>query len=226
MEIKESLYPVLPDLGTKKSAPTLSAISSTVVLDEKSDVSEKSGHIYRLQKISEVQQKLQDEARARSDLSKKYHKGLKMVNVTDGFLAAASTGMGVAGLTILPTIAAIPLVIGLEIGSIFTGALGLIGSQVAKILTKKCEKHEKIRILASAKINTINDHISKALIDDKVTDEEYQLILSEYQKYLHMKEEIRTNSVVNFDTNLLQKAKNDALEEFQKIYDNRLRLKK
>ena len=41
-----------------------------------------------------------------------------------------------------------------------------------------------------------------------------------------MKEEIRTNNVVNFDANLLEKAKNDALEEFKKIYDNRLRFKK
>ena len=124
--------------------------------------------------------------------------------------------MGTAGLAILPTIAAIPVVVGLEIASLFTGALSLLGNNVAKILTKKCDKHEKIKILALSKINTINDHISKALIDDKVTDAEYQLILSEYQKYLHMKEEIRTNSVINYDLDpkLLEKAINDTREEF------------
>ena len=47
----------------------------------------------------------------------------------------------------------------------------------------KAEKHEKIKMLAGAKLNTINDHISKALKDEKISDEEYSLILSESAKF-------------------------------------------
>ena len=56
----------------------------------------------------------------------------------------------------------------------------------------KAEKHEKIKTIASAKLDTISSHISKALSDNKVTDEEFRLILEELEKYKVMKEEVRT----------------------------------
>ena len=56
----------------------------------------------------------------------------------------------------------------------------------------KAEKHEKIKMLASAKLNTINDHISKALKYETILDEEYSLSLSESTKFRQMKEEIRS----------------------------------
>ena len=46
-----------------------------------------------------------------------------------------------------------------------------------KSLTCKAEKHEKIKTIASTKLNTIASHISKALSDNKVADEEFQLFL-------------------------------------------------
>ena len=49
------------------------------------------------------------------------------------------------------------------------------------------EKHETIKTIASAKLGTISSHISKALSDNKVTDEEFRLILEELEKYKVMK---------------------------------------
>ena len=48
-----------------------------------------------------------------------------------------------------------------------------------------------IRGLAESKLNTIADRISVALNDDKITEEEFRLILSEVDKYSQMKAEIR-----------------------------------
>jgi hypothetical protein len=48
----------------------------------------------------------------------------------------------------------------------------------------KAEKHKKIKTLADAKLNTISDHISKALKDDVVSGEEYSLILSELESLI------------------------------------------
>ena len=48
-----------------------------------------------------------------------------------------------------------------------------------------------IRDLAESKLNTIADRISVALNDNKITDEEFRLILSEVDKYNQMKTEIR-----------------------------------
>ena len=61
----------------------------------------------------------------------------------------------------------------------FTGFLSIIGKYSLKKSPSKAEKHEKIKRIASAKLDTIASHISKALNDNKVTDEEFQLILEE-----------------------------------------------
>ena len=45
-------------------------------------------------------------------------------------------------------------------------------------------------MLASAKLDTIASHISKALMDDHISDEEFKQITEELNKYKAMKEEI------------------------------------
>ena len=44
-------------------------------------------------------------------------------------------------------------------------------------------KHDLIRSLAESKLYTIADRLSVALNDDKITEEEFRLILSEVDKY-------------------------------------------
>ena len=79
------------------------------------------------------------------------------------------------------------------------GLLSIIGTAVNKKMMLKAEKHEKIKMLAGAKLNTINDHISKALKEEKISDEEYSLILSESAKFEQMKEEIRSKIKVEME---------------------------
>ena len=62
---------------------------------------------------------------------------------------------------------------------------------VGRRLQAKARKHNFIRCLAESKINTIADRISVALNDDKISEEEFRLILSEVDKYNQMKVEIR-----------------------------------
>ena len=57
-------------------------------------------------------------------------------------------------------------------------------------LQAKAKKHNQFRVLADSKLNTNSDHISAALADGKISDEEFRLILSEVDKYNQMKEEI------------------------------------
>jgi len=52
------------------------------------------------------------------------------------------------------------------------------------------EKHEKLKILAETKLNTIRSYISKALQDVTVSNDEYLLILSQYEGFYIIKEEI------------------------------------
>ena len=62
---------------------------------------------------------------------------------------------------------------------------------VGRRLQVKARKHDLIRGLAESKLNTIADRSSVALNENKITDEEFRLILSEVDKYNQMKAEIR-----------------------------------
>jgi len=75
-----------------------------------------------------------------------------------------------------------------------TGVAGLqdaAGVVVSRRCSRKVAKHEAVRILASSKLNTVHSHISKALEDCKISDDEYKLVLDEVEKYRAMKEELR-----------------------------------
>ena len=59
------------------------------------------------------------------------------------------------------------------------GLLGVIGNQLTKRLRLEPEKHEKIRILAEAKLDMSIDMTFKTLIDNNISYEEYSTMLNE-----------------------------------------------
>ena len=54
----------------------------------------------------------------------------------------------------------------------------------------KQKKHEKIRLLAQTKLKSIQDIISKALTDGRVSDLEFERILSKLERYRTLKQEL------------------------------------
>ena len=136
----------------------------------------------------EIQRDIKDERERRAALTKKYHRASNIINRINYALITASVGLEVAGIALLNTVVAVPLAIVTEGAGLAVGLLTIISTAVNKKLTLKVEKHEKIKILAGAKLNTINDHTAKALNDEKISDEEYSLILSENAKFEQMKE--------------------------------------
>ena len=155
---------------------------------------EDQGQGYRLQKISEIQAFLEKEVEERGKLSKKYFRAAKIVDSVDTVLITLTIGAGAGGIGLLSTIVAAPTVIAIEGVALFTGLLSIIGKYNVNWSTSKAEKHEKIKTIASTKLNTISSHISKALTDNEITDDEFRLILEELEKYKVMKEEIRTKT--------------------------------
>ena len=102
---------------------------------------------------------------------------------TNTALIAASTGMGVSGAAILSTIVAIPMTVGLEIGAVVCGVGGVISKFISRRLSVKARKHDSIRVLCMSKLNTISSLVSTALIDGKISDEEFKLIMDEIGKF-------------------------------------------
>ena len=155
----------------------------------------------------------------REALSKKYFRAARIVENVDTVLMMITLGGAAGGVALLSTMIAAPAVIAIGV-ALFTGFLSIIGKYSVKKSTSKAEKHEKIKTIASAKLDTIASHISKALSDNKVTDEEFRLILEELEKYKVMKKEVRSKTkkklATETDKTLIERGRQEALESFQK----------
>ena len=112
----------------------------------------------------------------------------------DNCLGVTAIGLGITGVGLLSTIVAAPAVIGMEAASIVMGFLRVVGNRGIKKMSLKIEKHEKIAMLAVSVLNTISSLISKALSDEFISDEEYSLILLEFETFTRMKECLRIKS--------------------------------
>ena len=150
-----------------------------------------SGETLRLQHVAEVRFRLEKEWDFRSSMYRKYRRGANVADGIDTALSVTSVGLAASGVGLLSTIIAAPVAIGLQAGTIMCGLLGVGGKLEGRRLQAKARKHGLIRGLAESKLNTIADRISVALNDDKITEEEFRLILSEIDKYNQMKAEIR-----------------------------------
>ena len=89
----------------------------------------------------------------------------------------------------------------LEALVLFCGVVSVITGEAGKNVSRKVTKHEKTVSVCESKINSLKDRISKALADDRISDEEFENILAEMSKYHELKKDIR----VGFKKNKVKK---------------------
>ena len=209
--MKEKIYPTLPTIREQPTAPVVNGGS-----DDR-------GHSYRLKVISDIQKFFEEEINKRDSFSKKYFRMAKIVNMVDNGLIIITIGAEGTGAVLLSTGVGAPFALALGISGVVTGAISLIGNIFSKKATTKAEKHLKIKTLATAKLDTIASHISKALMDDYISDEEFKLIMDEMNKYKAMKEEIRNNTKKILKTeeeeSLIERGRQEARESFRKLVE-------
>ena len=212
-EMKEKIYPTLPVIRESPSAPDI----------ELTEMENEGAHSYRLKVITDVQKYLEEEITKRENFSKKYFRISRVINSVDSVLISISLGAGITGAVLLSTVVAAPVVLGLEISAGAIGLISLIGNVVSKKTAIKAEKHLKIKMLASAKLDTIKTHVSKALVDDHITNDEFNLIMEELNKYKAMKEEIRNNSKKKLkeeeEESLIERGRQEARESFRRLVE-------
>ena len=210
-EMKEKIYPELPTIRENPSAPVVNGGA-----DDR-------GHSYRLNIIREIQAFLEEEINKREAFSKKYFRIAKVVNMVDNALITITIGAEGTGAILLATGVGAPFALALGISGAVTGAVSLIGNIFSKKATTKAEKHLKIKTLAIAKLDTITTHISKALTDNFISDEEFKLIMEEMDKYKALKEEIRNNTKKKLKTeeeeSLIEKGRQEARESFRRLVE-------
>ena len=211
-EMKDKIYPELPSIRENPSAPP-------VVNGGADD----RGHSYRLNIIRDVQNFLEEEIKKRDAFSKKYFRIAKVVNMVDNGLITITIGAEGTGAVLLATGVGAPFALVLGISGVVTGAISLIGNIFSKKATTKAEKHLKIKTLAMAKLDTIASHVSKAMMDDFINDEEFKLIMEEMNKYKALKEEVRNNTKKKLKTeeeeSLIEKGRQEARESFRKLVE-------
>ena len=210
-EMKDKVYPELPTIRENPSAPVVNGGA-----DDR-------GHSYRLNIIREVQNFLEEEIKKREAFSKKYFRIANIVNIVDNALIITTIGAEGTGAVLLATGVGAPFALALGISGAITGGISLIGNIFSKKATTKAEKHLKIRTLAAAKLDTITTHISKALIDDFISNEEFNLIMEEMNKYKALKEEVRSNTKKKLKTeeeeSLIEKGRQEARESFRRLVE-------
>ena len=211
-EMKEKIYPTLPTIREQPSAPN--------VVNGGSD---DRGHSYRLKVINDVSKFLEEEINKRDAFSKKYFRISKIVNMVDNALIVVTIGAEGTGAVLLSTGVGVPFALALGISGVVTGALSLFGNILSKKTTTKAEKHLKIKTLAMAKLDTVATYVSKALMDDFISNEEFNLIIEEMKKYKALKEEIRSNTKKKIKTeeeeSLIERGRQEARESFRKLVE-------
>ena len=211
-EIKEKIYPELPTIREQPTAPN--------VVNGGAD---NRGHSYRLNVIRDIQKFFEEEIKQREAFSKKYFRIAKVVNMIDNGLITITIGAEGVGAILFATGAGAPFALALGISGAATGLISLIGNIFSKKATTKAEKHLKIKTLATAKLDTIASHVSKALMDDFVSPDEFNLVMEEMNKYKTLKEEVRTNTKKKLkmeeEESLIEKGRQEARESFRRLVE-------
>ena len=209
-ELTDKLYPSLPTIREDPTAPP-------VVNGGTDD----RGHSYRLKYIQDVQRYFEEEIKNREAFSKKYFRIAKVVTIVDNGLITVAIGAGVTGAALLSTGVGAPFGIALEVVGASTGLITLLGSIFSRKAIFKAIKHREIKRLAASKLDTIASHISKALMDDFISPDEFNLILEEMNKYKTLKEEIRSNTKKKLkkeeEESLINKGREEAKKDFRRI---------
>ena len=146
----------------------------------------KDGKTFRLQQSCRVLEKAKHYASVR----KKYKKYnfLSRISTSIGTLSFCLSGSGVG--TAFSGVG-LPLAASLGGLGLICGVASVIAAASAKKVSRKVTKHEKTVSVCESKINSLKDRISKALADDRLSDEEFNNILTEMAKYHEMKKDIR-----------------------------------
>ena len=210
-DTKPKIYPTLPTIRENPSAPVVNGGA-----DDR-------GHGYRLNIIRELQAFLEEEIKKREAFSKKYFRIANIVNIVDNALIITTIGAEGTGAILLATGVGAPFALALGISGAVTGGISLIGNIFSKKATTKAEKHLKIKTLAVAKLDTITTHVSKALLDNYISNEEFNLIMEETNKYKTMKEEVRSNTKKKLknedEESLIEKGRQEARESFRRLVE-------
>ena len=157
---------------------------------------------FRLNKINEIKDYLIAEIRERELISKNLCKYIASLEDFDKSLNVLSILSGSISIASFASIIVVPAgIIGASCSFTFSITSGYI-KRVLKTIRNKKKKHNKIVMLARSKLNSIENEISEALMDNEISHEDFEIIIAEEKKYQELKESIR---MMNSQRSMLRK---------------------
>ena len=151
---------------------------------------------FRLNKINEIKNYFLAEIKGRELISKNLSKYIASLNYFDKSLNVLSISRGSISIASFATLTeASAGIIGASCGFTFSITSGFV-KKFLKTMRNKKEKHDKIVMLARSKLNNIESKISKALMDNKISHEDFETIINEEKKYRELKESIKTMNII------------------------------
>ena len=161
----------------------------------------KDGNAFRLQQSCWVLENLEKEAKHYASVRKKYKRCYNLLSRTSTSTGTLSFCLSGSGVGTAFSGVGLPLAASLGGLGLVCGVVSVITGEAGKKVSRKVTKHEKTVSVCESKINSLKDRISKALADDRISDEEFENILAEMSKYHELKKDIR----VGFKNNKVKK---------------------
>ena len=182
---------------------------------------------FRLNKINKIKYYFLAKIRERELISKnliKYIASLDYFDKSLNFLFILSSSISIASFA---SVIGVPAgIIGASCSFTFSITSGLIKRFLKRIRNKK-KKHNKIVMLARSTLNTIENKISKVLMDNELSHEDLETIVNEEKKYRDLKESIGMKNIQRSDAekvNLIEEGKklgiNEAIKHNEIINNN------
>ena len=166
----------------KPNAPNSNLYPELPEATEPSGASDQ-GVQFRLNKISEIRDFLENEVDQRDKLRRKYKTVWNVCYNTAQVSGLVALGLGGGAVGTIAT--GVGAVVSIPLGGVAIGGSVLSGLCVAlgKSMMKKVEKHESVKRTAESSLNTVNDLVSRALEDGIVSNEDFHHILREMENY-------------------------------------------
>ena len=186
---------------------------------------------FRLNRINDIKDYFVAEIKERELMSKRLSKYIASFDYFDKSLIVLSVTTGSISIASFATVIGAPVgIMSASCSLAFSITTGFVKKFLKTIRNKK-KKHNKIVMLARSKLNSIENKISKALMDNEISHEDFETIINEEKKYRELKESIRMMNSHRSDAekvNLIEEGKKIGINEAIKhneIINNNLKYK-
>ena len=177
---------------------------------------------FRIKKINEISAAIHGEVDHYRTVAKKYKRTKKFVNWGAGSSSVLSAVFSSASFGSAISVIGLPATI--PLGGV-AGGFALVSSGLivaSKKLDSKIKKQQEIVTLAIAKRDTVDRLLSKAMRDNRVSDDEFQLIMDEHSQYNVLKGAVRAKLTRKPSSPNLEKIKRKIRGEVEEEYRKKI----